>query len=360
MTTGHPYPRAMNQADISTREDHPHVGASVAATSGKTCPAPPFVLVPDFLVVNGQFRSGQNAGFLGTRYDPIVPGGDPSRADFRPADLGFGHSIDADRLRSRRALLDRSQWRHNVRVDRRSPERRAAFRDGLVPRKSLRHVGNRTRAARVRSASRVGRDARALRIEFLWPIGADGPPLARSRGPAGARQLHVVDLWRRQELGHAQGQFQPAEPGAAAADRPGDRGPVGRFVGQRPAGRDAGGGHRRIRPHTQDQSGRRTRSLAARVFGIAGRSGPVRRTHVWQLRQARGGADRPAHHVVGTGRHDLSCTGSRPGSAAHDTSRPPMAESARPTRWSSCGPERPCRCPRLRFSRCTGAGGQWR
>ncbi len=105
MTTGHPYPRAMNLADHSTREDHPHVGAAVAAVVGKTCSAPPFALVPDYLIVNGQFRSGQNAGFLGTRFDPLVPGGDPSRDDFRAADLGLSATVASDRLRDRRALL---------------------------------------------------------------------------------------------------------------------------------------------------------------------------------------------------------------------------------------------------------------
>jgi hypothetical protein len=105
MSTGHQYPRAMNLADISTREDHPHIGASVAAVAGRDRPAPPFVLVPDYLVVNGQFRSGQNAGFLGPRFDPLVPHGDPSRQDFKPADLGLGESVETLRLRDRRALL---------------------------------------------------------------------------------------------------------------------------------------------------------------------------------------------------------------------------------------------------------------
>ena len=106
MTTGRAYPRAQNLADISTREDHPHVGASVAAVAGRSCPMSPFVMVPQYLVVNGQFRSGQNAGFLGNRFDPLVPGGDPSSADFRPVDLGLGEAFDPTQFRSRRTLLD--------------------------------------------------------------------------------------------------------------------------------------------------------------------------------------------------------------------------------------------------------------
>ncbi len=105
MTTGHRYPRGMNLAEISTREDHPHIGSSVAALDTSKSVMPPFALVPDYLVVNGQFRSGQNAGFLGTRFDPLVPGGDPSRDDFRPGDMGLGEPVEAGRLRDRRALL---------------------------------------------------------------------------------------------------------------------------------------------------------------------------------------------------------------------------------------------------------------
>ena len=106
MTTGHPYPRAMNLADNSTRDDHPHIGATVAAVAGGSAPVP-FALVPDYLVVNGQFRSGQNAGFLGKRFDPLVPGGDPSRDDFHPPEMGLGEVVERSRLDGRRALLAR-------------------------------------------------------------------------------------------------------------------------------------------------------------------------------------------------------------------------------------------------------------
>lgn len=105
MTTGRPYPRALNLSEISTREDHPHLGSSVAAVELRSRPAPPFVMLPQYLVVNGQFRSGQNAGFLGNRYDPLVPGGDPNTPDFRPVDLGLGEAFDVAQFRSRRALL---------------------------------------------------------------------------------------------------------------------------------------------------------------------------------------------------------------------------------------------------------------
>jgi len=105
MSTGHVYPRSVNLSGIGTREDHPHIGAAAAAVEGKRRPVPPFFMVPQYLVVNGEFRSGQNAGFLGARHDPVVPGGDPSSLDFRTVDLGLGPSVESSRLQARRNLL---------------------------------------------------------------------------------------------------------------------------------------------------------------------------------------------------------------------------------------------------------------
>jgi hypothetical protein len=106
MTTGHPYPRAANLSERSTRDDHPNIGSSLAALEARHRPVPPFAMVPQYLVVNGQFRSGQNAGFLGSRFDPLVPGGDPNSPDFRPLDLGLLSPVDPARLGSRRRLLE--------------------------------------------------------------------------------------------------------------------------------------------------------------------------------------------------------------------------------------------------------------
>jgi uncharacterized protein (DUF1501 family) len=105
MSTGNAYPRPTNLAGKSTREDHPHLGSAVAAVEASRCPVPPFAMVPQYLVVNGEFRSGQNAGFLGSRYDPLVPGGNPSSPDFKPVDLGLGPSLAPEQLRNRRQLL---------------------------------------------------------------------------------------------------------------------------------------------------------------------------------------------------------------------------------------------------------------
>ena len=105
MTTGNAYPRPTNLSGKSTREDHPHIGSALAAVEAEHCPVPPFAMVPQYLVVNGEFRSGQNAGFLGSRYDPLVPGGDPNDPDFKPVDLGLGASLRPEHLRNRHVLL---------------------------------------------------------------------------------------------------------------------------------------------------------------------------------------------------------------------------------------------------------------
>ncbi len=105
MSTGNAYPRSTNLSGKSTREDHPHLGSAVAAVEAQRCPVPPFAMVPQYLVVNSEFRSGQNAGFLGSRYDPLVPGGDPSTSDFKPVDLGLVTSPEPQQLRNRRLLL---------------------------------------------------------------------------------------------------------------------------------------------------------------------------------------------------------------------------------------------------------------
>ncbi|HEV3255318.1 MAG TPA: DUF1501 domain-containing protein, partial [Gemmataceae bacterium] len=106
MTTGHPYPRASNLSEQGTRDDHPNIGSAVAALEARHRAVPPFAMIPQYLVVNGQFRSGQNAGFLGGRFDPLVPGGDPNRRDFRPVDLGLVSPVDPGRLAGRRRLLE--------------------------------------------------------------------------------------------------------------------------------------------------------------------------------------------------------------------------------------------------------------
>ncbi len=181
MTTGHPYPRAMNLADNSTRDDHPHIGATVAAFTGGLSPVP-FALVPDYLVVNGQFRSGQNAGFLGKRFDPLVPGSDPSRDDFRPPDLGLGEVVERPRLDRRRELLaqlnsPRASEAIGGAIGQMDSYREKAF--------SLLETGN------ARRAFDLDREPPAVRDRYGRNFFGQSVLLARRLVEAGVRLVHV-------------------------------------------------------------------------------------------------------------------------------------------------------------------------
>ena len=106
MDTGYEYPRATNLSEHLSREDHPHIGSSLAAVEGTSDKAvPPFVTVPDYIAVNGPVRAGQHAGFLGSRFDPLVTGGNPNSPDFKLIDLGLVPSVEPIRLGRRRDLL---------------------------------------------------------------------------------------------------------------------------------------------------------------------------------------------------------------------------------------------------------------
>ena len=113
--TGHEYPRATNLSEFLSRDDHPHMGSALTAVEGKKHRAvPTFVTLPDYIAVAGPVRAGQHAGFLGSRFDPMVAHGDPSSADFTPLDLGLVPHVTSSRLQERRALLGtvNQQLRH--------------------------------------------------------------------------------------------------------------------------------------------------------------------------------------------------------------------------------------------------------
>jgi len=100
VTTGQPYPRPGEA--IASRDDPPHVGSAMAAFGEQSRAAPPFVMLPDYLVVNGEFRGGQNAGLLGSAFDPLVPGG---RSEPGGLQRGAPESRAARRSRALRGAL---------------------------------------------------------------------------------------------------------------------------------------------------------------------------------------------------------------------------------------------------------------
>jgi hypothetical protein len=107
MLTGHEYPRNTALSENLSREDHPHIGSTLTALADRRERAvPTFVTVPDYIAVNGPIRAGQHAGFLGGRYDPLVPRGNPTSPDYCPLDLGLVPTASPERMAGRRALLE--------------------------------------------------------------------------------------------------------------------------------------------------------------------------------------------------------------------------------------------------------------
>src|SRR5262245_43797141 len=85
MLTGTPHlTPQVDQARI-TPQDHPHLGSIVSRFMGWRDRLPPFACLPSLFEappVEGIWP-GQNAGFLGPRYDPLVIRGDKLSAQYR-------------------------------------------------------------------------------------------------------------------------------------------------------------------------------------------------------------------------------------------------------------------------------------
>jgi hypothetical protein len=87
------------------RQDRPHMGA-IAAKYQPSRDMPPFVVVPEFVSPRGVPRPGQNAGFLGPRFDPYAIESDPNLPEYTPGSIqGLTHTAPAQ-LMGRRRLLD--------------------------------------------------------------------------------------------------------------------------------------------------------------------------------------------------------------------------------------------------------------
>lgn len=92
--TGYP-PRIINQElTRASREDFPTLGSLLAKFHPSRRDLPSYVQLPLPMIDNGAFSPGQNAGFLGTAFDPLVVTSNPSTGNFRvlgatpPADVG--------------------------------------------------------------------------------------------------------------------------------------------------------------------------------------------------------------------------------------------------------------------------------
>lgn len=90
---------------FATRADWPAMGSIVSWARPSVSGLPSAVILPTYLN-NGYGFSGQSGGIMGSRFDPWVVDKDPSKPDFRVPDLQPSPGMTADRLSSRRALLD--------------------------------------------------------------------------------------------------------------------------------------------------------------------------------------------------------------------------------------------------------------
>ncbi len=101
------YPPAIANVELTTarRTDHPSIGSVLAKLRPSRGSLPSYVQLPLPLIDNGAFSNGQNAGFLGTAFDPLVVSKDPSKADFCVPAGSLPPEVNGDRLNGRRDLL---------------------------------------------------------------------------------------------------------------------------------------------------------------------------------------------------------------------------------------------------------------
>lgn len=89
----------------ASRLDRPHLGALLAAARTAPRGLPASVILPTKLTFEGATFPGQNAGFLGARFDPWHLVGDPTDRSFGPTDLALPEGLSPGRLEDRAALL---------------------------------------------------------------------------------------------------------------------------------------------------------------------------------------------------------------------------------------------------------------
>ena len=106
MYTGYKYDGTGAQANFMNREDHPHIGAAMAAASPGPGPMVPFVMVPRWLDAGSGRRAGQWGGRLGSKYDPLQTRGNPNDDDFKLDHLPLIANRESSVFSRRKRLLD--------------------------------------------------------------------------------------------------------------------------------------------------------------------------------------------------------------------------------------------------------------
>jgi hypothetical protein len=86
-------------------DNFPPIPAVLAKLRPTGRPLPDSVQLPELMANNGSNLPGQDAGFLGARFDPFL-GGDPSRPGYQIPGLTLPADLPPGRVGRRRALLD--------------------------------------------------------------------------------------------------------------------------------------------------------------------------------------------------------------------------------------------------------------
>ena len=122
-----PIPRGGSDLDrVESRNDFPNFAAALDFVMPRQDGIPNGVSLPNYLIEGPLTWPGQHAGFLGTRHDPWQINHDPNDANFRVDSLSLPQDMNADRLVTRRSLLDELN-QNNTRLT--SDTRTTAFRE---------------------------------------------------------------------------------------------------------------------------------------------------------------------------------------------------------------------------------------
>ena len=200
--TGHPSsPRGASDLDrVASRDDFPCYAAVLDSVRRRNDGIPNGVALPLRLVEGPLTWPGQDAGFLGPRYDPWQLRLDPNRSDSRDESLALADGLSPDRLHRRRHLLGQSAV----------PPPGDAFLDQQDAALAMLCNGRVGRALDLdredpRLVDRYGR-------HWFRPLAADRAATRRGR-----RADHSGDDGDRPDLGYARRQLPAAEGQPAAA-----------------------------------------------------------------------------------------------------------------------------------------------
>lgn len=102
-----PLPRGGSDLDrVESRSDFPNFAAALDFVRPRNDGIPSGVSLPNYYIEGPLTWPGQHAGFLGPKHDPWQIQGDPNADDFRMQALSMREGMTADRIVSRRGLLD--------------------------------------------------------------------------------------------------------------------------------------------------------------------------------------------------------------------------------------------------------------